>query len=69
MKKYYIFYSTSLVFKSEKLIKEHNIKYEIVPTPRVNGNVFCGVFICVDADVSDSVDRVLKANYIEYKVA
>lgn len=69
MKKYYIFYSTSLVFKSEKLIKEHNIKYEIVPTPRVDGNVYCGVCICVDAKISNNVSEVLKANYIEYKVA
>ncbi len=68
MNNYFIFRSTSLVFKSEKLIKEHNIEYKVVPTPKAFGKVFCGVCICVNSDKKEDVKRILDEKNIEYYV-
>lgn len=68
MNYYFIFHTTSLVFKSERIIKEYDIEYKMVPTPKVDGNVYCGVCIRVDEDNSKHVEKVLLDNYIEYKV-
>ncbi|WP_352404868.1 DUF3343 domain-containing protein [Sporanaerobacter acetigenes] len=69
MKKYFVFHTTSLVFKSEKIIKKCGIDYEIVPTPKLDGHVYCGVCICVDKGNIEGVEEALIENYIEYKIA
>jgi len=69
MKKYFVFHTTSLVFKSEKIIKKSGIDYEIVPTPKVDGHAYCSVCICVDKDDIEVLEETLKENYIEYRIA
>lgn len=68
MKNYFLFHSTSLVFKSEKIIKNFKINYKIVPTPKVDGNIYCGVCICVEEDKGPKIEKLLEKNYIEYNM-
>lgn len=68
MDKHIVFRNTSLVFKSEKIIKKENIDYKIVPTPKTYNQVYCGVCICVDENDLDKVEKLLNNYYIEYYV-
>lgn len=66
MNKYIVFHSTSLVFKSEKVIKDRNIDYKIIPTPKIYDQVYCGVCICIDEGNYNRVKKLLNDNYIEH---
>ena len=63
-----VFHSTSLVFKSERIVKKENINYKIVPTPKTHDQVYCGVCICIDENDLDKVEELLNNCYIEYYV-
>ncbi len=67
MKKYILFYSTNLVFKSEEFIKKNDINYELVPSPKKD-KVFCGMCICVDKESIGRVKEILDNKYIEYYI-
>jgi hypothetical protein len=68
MYSFFIFPNTSLVFKSEKLLKDNNIVYKVVPTPKSFGKAFCGVCICVNLEAKDDVKRILDEENVEYYI-
>ncbi len=60
----FVFQNTSLVFLTEKILEENGVKYDIVPTPKID-IVSCGVCIKVSKDDRDKVKRILDENNIE----
>ena len=53
---FFVFYSTSNVFKAEEILKNNTIESKIVPTP-VQDRAYCGV--CVECD-DERVEDMLK---------
>lgn len=48
---YFVFFSTSDVFKAEEKLNNHNIECKVVPTP-VQDKAYCGV--CVETSDENS---------------
>jgi len=55
---YVLFPNVTEGLKLEKHLKENNIKYTIVPTPRELSKC-CGICIMYEKEVEDSVKRVV----------
>ena len=53
---FYVFYSTSNVFKAEEILNNNSIECKIVPTP-VQDRAYCGV--CVECN-DDKAGELLK---------
>lgn len=64
----FIFESTHQVLKVEKILKENNIKYDIIPTPKEFSSD-CGMSIRI-ADSSEEINKIrllLLNNHIAFQ--
>ena len=59
---WFVFFSTSDVFKAEELLIEADINCKIVPTP-VQDKAYCGVCVETENEVAGSI-----LNGLEYKL-
>lgn len=60
----FVFQNTSLVFLSEKLLKESSIDHTIIPTPKID-IVSCGISVKVGREYREEVQKILSDNNIE----
>lgn len=62
---YYILFPTVTEgLKLEKLLKENNIKYTIVPTPRELSKC-CGICIMYEKEAEDSIKLLVEQNGVK----
>lgn len=61
MSTYILFPSHAHGLSLEKRLKEHQIGYTIVPTPR-QLSTSCGISIMIDPSCKESVEKILKEN-------
>lgn len=62
----YLFKSTHKVIKAEKLFKENNIYYKIVPVPKSISSE-CGMAIEIESKNEINCTHILRENTIEFE--
>ncbi len=61
---YFVFYSTSNVFKAESILNEASIECRVVPTP-VTDKAYCGVCILTEEDRAKELMKDIEYEIIE----
>ena len=61
---YFVFYSTSDVFRAEELLEKNRIECQVVPTP-VQDKAYCGV--CVQVSDCTCKDLLVKSD-MEFEI-
>jgi len=61
---YYLFKSTRDVIKAEGFVKNHGIKYRIIPVPK-NISSECGM--AIETEMTEETDRCLNESGIGYQ--